>query len=626
MTRKSKEFGGWSTFGDALSDGDKRKIAKLRADLAANVRASVAKQANLAKAAWQIPKAASAPVNSGSETGKRVENGQRVPRILPALFGESKLLPKFEAKANARPKIAEASKVPQSNKCLVEPRRPFPVSKAPLKRVELRTAGKIPDARPRSASKMSKVNEKVAPTKFAFWDFPDPLPVREHPPSVVSNSDRRNFEELISLGGSQESNFGGDPIFGTIGLDLGTSSTKVVVRFPYEAGQPAIAIPAPSFCLSDRNPYLWQTVIWFRESDGQFSAIPESNFRMLHSIKQSIIGGAASLADGNASQKAISRAAAAASYISLVIRYARGWLAKNQPALVADRNVVWSVNLGLPAAIADDGLLAKQFRQVSAAGLLLANSGLPNTSEIITEYLKCKEVISASTTAQNAAELGIAVVPEVAAEVHGFARAKEQPPGLYLMIDVGASTLDVCTININPGQFAHTNSTFFQKGYSIFFGDVRPLGVEAVHWFMSRGKSVGEVAEQIERCMTTVTWGTKKLPASSAAKCWKADQFLSVYLVGGGAGNELHKSVVSKLSEWSKLFVRNQGIRLLEMEKPKGLILPVELSDIGRLAVAWGLSYPSDEIGQIELPSEIDVPEFDLIKRTEREFVSKDQV
>jgi len=54
--------------------------------------------------------------------------------------------------------------------------------------------------------------------------------------------------------------------------------------------------------------------------------------------------------------------------------------------------------------------------------------------------------------------------------------------------------------------------------------------------------------------------------------------------------------------------------------------LPIPVSDFGRLAVAWGLSYPPHEIGEILPPSAIeDIPPARAIDLTGR-FMDKELV
>ena len=99
-----------------------------------------------------------------------------------------------------------------------------------------------------------------------------------------------------------------------------------------------------------------------------------------------------------------------------------------------------------------------------------------------------------------------------------------------------------------------------------------------------------------------------------------------MFLVGGGAQNDLHRRRIEALGPWLRHYTGNDGIRLLDLPIPRNVDLPVPAADFGRLAVAWGLSYLPNEIGDILPPSAID--DVALPKRidvTDR-FVSKELV
>ncbi len=80
---------------------------------------------------------------------------------------------------------------------------------------------------------------------FEYWDFPSEAAAREPPPASNSHAERSHLEELLQAG-TDSSTASGEELFVILGLDFGTSSTKAIVRLPYEAGEPTIAIPAPS--------------------------------------------------------------------------------------------------------------------------------------------------------------------------------------------------------------------------------------------------------------------------------------------------------------------------------------------------------------------------------------------
>jgi hypothetical protein len=372
-------------------------------------------------------------------------------------------------------------------------------------------------------------------------------------------------------------------------LDFGTSTTKVVVRFPYEAGQPAIAIPAPLHCRSMEHPYLWRTVLWVDQS-GEFTAWPKRDASLLYSLKQGIVSGHADAVISSGSLD-VTRTEAVTAFLAFVVRYTRGWLSTNRPQLFRRRRPVWLLNVGLPAANIDDRLLMSAYTRAAAAAALLGNIPDPVTVDATRVFLSHPHVRAIGQAPAQAAELGIAVLPETAAEATGFAKSTNRAPGLYLMVDVGAMTLDVCTFRLvqNPSE---------DDQYSLFAADVKPLGVESYHWFLRLGKTEAAFRGQCERSLWGVVWGTKK-DRDPNAECWSAGNDLPVFLAGGGAQNLLHRQIVESLGPWLRNSAQNDGVRILELPVPENLDLPIPVSDFGRLAVAWGLSYPPTEIGRI---------------------------
>ena len=243
--------------------------------------------------------------------------------------------------------------------------------------------------------------------------------------------------------------------------------------------------------------------------------------------------------------------------------------------------------------------------------MLLGNSTGPISIETTRIFLTDRHVMDAAKSSANSAKLGIAVLPETAAEAAGFAKSTNRAPGLYLMVDVGAMTFDVCAFRLGEGDSA-------TDLYALCAAQVRPLGVEAYYWFLGQGKREPEFVEQCDRCLREVVWGTKK-SKDPHADCWQRGNDLPVFLAGGGANNALHRRIVESLNPWLRRHAQNEGARVLDLPMPKNIDLPIPVSDFGRLAVAWGLSHPPSDIGVIFPPSAIkDKPPPTAINWTER--------
>ena len=215
---------------------------------------------------------------------------------------------------------------------------------------------------------MLKVEHEQSPQKIRFWDFPLEMKVREEAPAHTSQEARDAFDRIVAAGVFPSGSTEGRPMLVVIGLDFGTSSTKIIVRLPVEAGEPTVAIPAPAHCLSENHPYLWQTVLWVR-GNGEFIPYPDQGVNLLRALKQGIMGqNIGTPANG------VPQAEATVAYLAYVIRYVRGWLVCNRSDLFRGRNVNWLVNLGLPAADYDNEPLIRGYRKAAAAALMLTDS------------------------------------------------------------------------------------------------------------------------------------------------------------------------------------------------------------------------------------------------------------
>ena len=208
---------------------------------------------------------------------------------------------------------------------------------------------------------------KTVPSVFEYWDLPNNAASLESPPTSISSLDRSRLNEVLRKG-SERTVDDGEDLFFVLGLDFGTSSTKVIVRLPYETGEPSIAIPAPEPCRSGQDSYLWQTVLWLQD-EGTFSPWPEPRAEVLKSLKHGIIQDPSNAVDSGTQTRApVDPKSAAVAYIAYVVRYVKGWLRSHRRELFRRRRPVWFLNLGMPAASYDDVQLAALYRRIGSAG------------------------------------------------------------------------------------------------------------------------------------------------------------------------------------------------------------------------------------------------------------------
>jgi hypothetical protein len=69
-----------------------------------------------------------------------------------------------------------------------------------------------------------------------------------------------------------------------------------------------------------------------------------------------------------------------------------------------------------------------------------------------------------------------------------------------------------------------------------------------------------------------------------------------------------------------------EGIEQLSIEKPSNLEAEIDAQTYHRLAVAWGLSFPETDIGNVTPPGEIEDIDAKEVIDPYKGFISKDMV
>jgi len=222
--------------------------------------------------------------------------------------------------------------------------------------------------------------------------------------------------------------------------------------------------------------------------------------------------------------------------LAFVIRYVRGWLLLNEPERFSQRRIAWFTNLGLPAANLDAANRTPVYRVVGCAAAVAAAMQGTITDERTRLCLSNDSVQKAAQSPTMAEAIGVSIIPEVTAAVSGFTKSNATADGLYFMADVGAMTFDACMFRFRRGGADDL--------YSLLRAEVRPLGADAFHWFAASGRTEEGFVEQCDRMLRQVVWDTKR-EGDPAAATWRAGNYLSMFLVGGGAKNTLHQKVVA---------------------------------------------------------------------------------
>lgn len=412
-----------------------------------------------------------------------------------------------------------------------------------------------------------------------------------------------------------------------IGLDFGTSSTKVVIRSPFMARSRAIGVPWR--CESSRPTYLLPTVL-YQNGRGEFDLNPSEDVqRTRRDLKINLMD----------RPKHRDAKAQAVAYLGLTLRTARQWLLETQKDVYGAYRIRWALNMGIPSAGYNDEIMRDAFGSVArAAWKLSLQPDLPTLDTAM-------DVLRATDHEANSS-VEIEVVPEIAAEVVGYARSQLRSEGLHIMVDVGASTIDIC------GFVLHSPDG--DDRYELLTALVERLGMHQLHlrrmdaikatdarvragvptaldshmaildtgcdYVNNPSEPLRKKLKKIDRdyvgeftkALMTVIMALRKDRDPSSPK-WKSG--LPVFVAGGGgqfcfvsdAIGQAHKRIKKNLTDAAGI----DSKRLPTLETLENTDIPDGIAE--RLAVAYGLSFDSFDIGEITPPDKI--PDVPLIQR-----------
>lgn len=430
----------------------------------------------------------------------------------------------------------------------------------------------------------------------------------------------------------------------TIGLDWGTSATKVVIRDPYGPGSPAYLVDFGQYGAEADSHLLPSAlsvndqgrVLFGANRDGV--SVTELKVHLMQNPRESL----------PVSVDAQPRELAAL-YIAAVLRYSRQWLAKKYEGRYQEYELIWEFNLGIPAASHNDDDVRVLFRNLARVGWGVSRQERIRVVDARREY---------AALAQGEFEPGIhedlvSVIPEVAAQVVGYARSSLRRPGLHVLVDVGASTLDLAGFMLSEQKgedyFAILEAGVYPLGAFQLerdrLPDLKALGRDIIdpavygkwadrmarrcqdpmrkvppirkyfpeaarddiHW--SDAKEVDKTF--LDDCYTAMRALVADLRKKRAPKGKRWEEGLPIFLAGGGRDVELYRDALREVDHWRDNHLTAAPFDIRELPSLEDLTAPeLDPGREHRFSVAYGLSYPGDNIGEIKPPHEI--PDLDL--------------
>ncbi len=458
----------------------------------------------------------------------------------------------------------------------------------------------------------------------------------------------------------------------SVGLDVGTASTKIVVRDVVRTNRPPVVLRVGNPV--DAYPSIGTpTTIGVRDGKAYFgsdaetlvgAAIKLRSFKMCVACQHGLLEcrGCPARRDDNGNavngQFVLSVEGQVVHFDAedLFTLYV-AWLRTSVSSLmeshlaVRDRDrIIW--NMSVPLGQIDNDLMSRVFCRMLAMSMALdraVKSGM--------DFALAIELVRGARTdfrhATDLAELPISVVPETLAAIQGFIQRRETALGMYGIIDVGAGTTDVSFFKLRG--LDERALSFYGAGSAPLGGDDFDLAVvDAIasklpvsgdgafsraelatlirakrptgqHTIAVGGREFDFADSRVhaaEQQVASGVWHTahtvlgpawRKLKRASLSQ-WKK---LPLLLVGGGSRHPLISEVFRR-----HLLLCTEEQPIVPLSAPSDLVPGpgISATDIddnnSLLLVAEGLSYPSVAYPELHMPSEIkDFPKPEILER-----------
>ncbi len=412
-----------------------------------------------------------------------------------------------------------------------------------------------------------------------------------------------------------------------LGIDFGTAFTKACVRLggrwaraiefqPHTEGVERYLLPGAFHCGDDRTCSLL-------DLDGLYTT--NLKLPLLHRT---------TISEASRTNALV--------FLGLVLRFSRGWILRELKEEIGDATIDWQVNVGLPANAWETDVLNSRYTDLARRAWLLSVQETPirldDALALLRAEGKPERLLESHERGLNADAVNVA--PEFAAQVAGYIRSPLRRRDLHLYVDVGAGTLDLTMFNVHEDR---------ESGdiLPVFAADVLPLGT---HYLMkarlrhvpdqswsdlatvdtieealgrpevTRDKIVAAdslIAKQVSHAVRQLLLHTRNR-RYRRSPAWTSE--LPVLLAGGGRGIAAYRQFLDEVDI----------TKLAEVPVP----IPKEITtgslganEFGRIAVAYGLSYSIDDLGELrpESATSDDTPPQTIEDINDR-YISKEQV
>lgn len=397
-----------------------------------------------------------------------------------------------------------------------------------------------------------------------------------------------------------------------IGLDFGAAFTKVVIGDKHVR----YAIPFVGFAQQE-NPYLLPSILATGENNNCLLAATRQAQTCTDNLKIPLL-------DNTCTKQDMLRISA---YLALVFRYSRDWLLTRYKERYSHVKIAWSINAGLPADDTDNPELSALYKKLIHTAWVISVLPGPITLNRVRQFMESDDSAFNAFPAVYKSKIidksQINTFPGCIAQICGYVHSKKCRDDLHMLIDIGASTINIATFNTAAKKDDNASNKC-----ALFSCTFEPIGVA---YLLSRRYENLQLAENdinlfkdipdthsfsqahdltdkdikfadtlysgdVSRMINKILDLTKTQYYSNSSR-W--DSGVQTFTCGGGAHMEIIQDIVHSF-EHKKPPHKIKSIRL---KMPDDLKIENSAENtvnqsFDRLSVAYGLSFESGKIGK----------------------------
>ena len=441
------------------------------------------------------------------------------------------------------------------------------------------------------------------------------------------------------------------PYFIQVGFDFGTSFSKCVCR---DVITDKAWVHIPSKFKGQELPFLIPSGFLF--IDGKFKHVQEQGIHYpeggLYHLKHALVRVALAQLDDPmlapyksvCEQSDISQLprfieSCAVYFLAGTLGKVREQIRLKMPDFGKHPDDYMAVNLAVPVADAEQPDVNRLYHAILCEAWSLADRIQGHLSLDLKEL----ESLRRQNHAAKESSVGEAclIYPEVSASVQGFVRSRVSSPGMYLVSDTGAGTVDQSTFifirnsdNVDHLTYLHGNvlpcgSSHIEFQAAKINGNMDRQTLEMWRERKERRGTERELVEAKNMLVENLVRGTTATLACTKNKLFVKEQIEDIRVIFGGGGHCEHpyqKSVITPFS--GDLFRRAIQPDVVGLPNP----IDLDLGDsqrrwMSRLAVAYGLSFERGDLTGFTYPRDVEPPKPDQVWRKRRnlpELVTKD--